>query len=249
MLVGFELELEGTVALCQELVLGLCSAELRLGGLVLLLERVDQLLQLHAADLGLQLFRELGSNLLLADEVHDDGQHEVDQVDCTLHDVLLGLGQALGWVPAGSLQEEVMDAAVELAVQLAEVLAAIALGNAMFLALVIELVTVGATLALTSAELLQRGLAVDVLRGNEGHDFGLRKVVGPVGRNRSLGRERLLPGALGGVGRRGRSNNWLITRPGRLELERVIGARCSRTESFLGLEGVERTSRQRLHVW
>lgn len=248
LLVGLELELEGSVAVCQELVLGLCGAELGLGRLVLLLEGGDQLLQLHAANLRLQLLRELGCDLLLADEVHDNGQHEVDQVDCSLHDVLLGLGQALGWVPAGSLQEEIVDATVELAVQLAQVLAAVALRDAVLFALVIEVVAIGAALALASAELLQRGLAVDVLRGNQGHDLGLGEIVGPVGRNSLLGCEGLLPGALGGVGRRWRGNNLLATRPGRLELERVIGTRCS-GENLLGLERVEGAPRQRLHAW
>lgn len=92
LLVGLELEFEGAVAVCEKLVLGLSSAQLLLCCLVLLLKVGDQLLQLHATDLGLQLLRKLGGDLLLADEVHDDGQHEINQVDSTLYNVFLGLG-------------------------------------------------------------------------------------------------------------------------------------------------------------
>lgn len=152
--VGLELELEGAVAVGQDFILGFGGAELLLRGLVLLLQSVDQLLQLHAADLRLQFLGQLGADLLLADEVHDDGQHEINQVDGALDNVFLGLGQALGRVPAGTLQEKVVDPAVQLAVQLAEVLAAIALGDAVLLALVIRVGRDGAALALASAELL-----------------------------------------------------------------------------------------------
>lgn len=53
--VGLKLELESTVTVCEEIVLGLGGAQLLLGGLILLLEGGDQLLELHAADLRLQL--------------------------------------------------------------------------------------------------------------------------------------------------------------------------------------------------
>lgn len=176
------------------------------------------MLQLHAADLGLQLFGELGGDLFLADQVDDDRQHEVDQVDGALDDVFFGLRQALGWVPACTLQEEVVDAAVQFTVQLAQVLAAVALGNAVLLALVIGVGRDGASLALASAELLERRLAVDVLGRDQRHDLGLGEIGGPFGGGGLLSCKGLLPGAFGGVGRRGRCND-LITRPGGLELD------------------------------
>ena len=55
MLIGLELEFQCLVALFQYLLLVLESLDLRLHALVLLLEIGHQLLQLHAADLGLQL--------------------------------------------------------------------------------------------------------------------------------------------------------------------------------------------------
>lgn len=91
LLVRLELELKGTVAVCQKLVLSLGSAQLLLRGLVLLLKVGDQLLQLHATDLRLKLLRELGGDLLLADEMHNYGQHEVNQIDSTLDNVFLRL--------------------------------------------------------------------------------------------------------------------------------------------------------------
>lgn len=246
--VGFELELESAVAVCQHVVLGLGSSELLLGSLVLLLQRGDQLLQLHAANLRLQLLGQLRVDLLLADEVHDDGQHEVNQVDCTLHDVLLGLRQALGRVPPGTLQEEVVNTAVELAVKLAEVLASVALSNAVLLSLVIRVRGAGAALALASAKLLQRRLAVDVLRGNQGHNLVLREIIGPLSRGSLLSCECFLPGALSRVGRRGRSRSGLVARPGSLELEGITGAGGAGSEGLLGLEGVERPAWQRLQT-
>lgn len=250
LLVGLELELKGAVAVGQGLVLGLGCAKLLLGGLILLLERVDQLLQLHAADLRLQLLRQLRADLLLANQVHDDGQHEVDQVDGALHDVLLGLRQALGRVPASTLQEEVVDTAVQLAVQLAEVLAAVALGDAVLLALVVWVGRGGAALALASAELLQGRLAVDVLRGNQGHDLVLGEIHGPFGRGGLLSRESLLPGTFGRVGRRGWSSDMFVAGPWRLELRKgVVGARGAGNERLLGMERVEWAARQRLHAW
>lgn len=111
----------------------------------------------------------------------DDSQHEIDQVDGSLDDVLLGLSQAFGWVPAGTLQEEVVDTAVKLAVKLAEVLSAVTLGDAVLLPLVIGVRGVSATLALTAAELLERLFAVDVLGSNESHNLGLGEIIGPLG--------------------------------------------------------------------
>lgn len=140
MFVGLELELEGLVTLLQQLVLVLGGLELLLGGLILLLEVGYQLLELHAADLRLQLLRQLpGHFVLLADQVDDDEEHEVDQEDSPLYDMLLGFREALGGVPSGALQEEVMNAAVQLAVQLAQVLPAVSLGDAVFFALVVGL--------------------------------------------------------------------------------------------------------------
>lgn len=55
MLIGLELEFQCLVALFQHLLLVLEGLDLRLHALVLLLEIGHQLLQLHAADLGLQL--------------------------------------------------------------------------------------------------------------------------------------------------------------------------------------------------
>lgn len=111
--------------------------------------------------------------------MHDDGQHEINQVDGSLDNVFLGLGQALGRIPARTLQEEVVDAAVQLAVQLAQVLTAVAFGNAVLLALVVEVIGFVTAFALTAAELLQGRLAVDVLRRNESHDLGLGEIIGP----------------------------------------------------------------------
>lgn len=78
LLVRLELEVKGTVAVSKHFVLGLCGLELLLGSLILLLQGGDQLLQLHAADLRLQLLRELRCDLFLADEMNNDGEHEVN---------------------------------------------------------------------------------------------------------------------------------------------------------------------------
>ena len=246
LLVGLELELQSAVAVRQQLVLGLDGPELLLAGLVLLLEGGDQLLQLHAADLGLQLLRQLRSHLLLVNEVDDDRQHEVDEVHCALDDVFFGLGKALGWVPASTLQEKVVDAAVQLAVQLAQVLAAVTLRNTVLLALVIGVRRDGATLALPSAELLEGRLAVDVLRRNQSHELRLREVVRPLHRGGLLGRKGLLPGALSRVGRRGRRSDVLAC-PRRLEVERVLGPRSAGTKGLPDVKGVEGPARQWLN--
>lgn len=207
------------------------------------------MLQLHAADLGLELFGELGGDLFLADQVNDDGQHEVDEVDSALNDVLLGLRQALGWVPAGALQEEVMNTAVELAVELTEVLATVALGDAVLLALVIRVGRDGTSLAFTSAELLERRLAVDVLGCDQRHDLGLGEIGGPFGRSSLLSCKRLLPGAFGRVGRRGRGDELVTARPGRLELERLLSSRGAGSKGILVLERIEGSTGQRVHSW
>ena len=146
-------------------------------------------MQLHAADLRLQLLGKLGGDLLLADKVNNDGKHEVNQVDSSLDDVFLGLRETLRRVPASTLQEEVMDAAIQLTVKLAEVLAAIALGNTVLLTLVFRVRGDGAALALTAAELLQGSLAVNVLRRNQCHDLGLGEIVGPFRGNTLLSGE------------------------------------------------------------
>lgn len=111
--------------------------------------------------------------------MHDDSQHEINQVNSSLDNMLLRLRQALARVPAGTLQEEVMNTAVQLAVQLAQVLAAIALGNAVLLALIFRVRGNSASLALAAAELLQGRLAVVVLRCNQCHDLILREIGRP----------------------------------------------------------------------
>lgn len=121
--------------------------------------------------------------------MNDDSKHEVDQVNSSLDNVFLGLGETLGRVPAGTLQKEVMNTAVQLTVKLTEVLAAIALGNTVLLTLVIRVRGDGAALALTAAELLQGRLAINVLRRDQCHDLGLRKVVGPFCGDTFLGGE------------------------------------------------------------
>lgn len=205
------------------------------------------MLQLHAADLGLELFGELGGDLLLADQVDDDSQHEVDQVDGTLNDVFLGLRQALGWVPSSALQEEVVNPAVQLAVELAKVLATVALGDAVFLALIIWVGRDGASLALTPAELLERRLAVDILRCDQRHDLGLGEIGGPFGGKSLLRCKCLLPGAFRRVGRRGGGNDLVIARPRGLELARLLGSRGAGSKGILVLERIEGTTRQRVH--
>lgn len=186
--------------------------------------------------------------MLLANQVDNDSKHEVDEVDSTLDDVLLGLRQALGWVPSSTLQEEIMDAAVQLTVKLAEVFSAVSLGNAVLLALVVGVVRVGAALALASAELLKRLLAVDVGWGNQSHDLWLREIGGPLGSSSLLSGEGLLPRALSRVGRRRGSRDVVTTRPWRLELKGVLGAGSAGRESLLDMEGVEGPARQRIHA-
>lgn len=180
MLVGLELEHQCLVAFLQHLVLLSERLVLCLHTLVPLLEIGDQLLELHAANLGLHLFNELlGHLILLANQVTDENEHKVNEKDSTLHNVFLGLWQALGRVPSGAFEEDVVDAAVQFTVQLAEVLAAIALGNAVLLPLIIWIWGDHAPLALAAAELLQGGLAVDILWGDQGQDFALRELIGP----------------------------------------------------------------------
>ena len=242
---GLELEFQGLVALFQHLLLVLESLDLRLHALVLLLEVGHQLLQLHAADLRLQLLREmLGHFILLTDQLDNENEHEVDEEDGTLHDVLLGLRETLGWVPTCTLEEEVVDAAVQFAVELAQVLASIAFGNAVLLALIIWIARDQTPLALASAELLQGGLAVDVSGGDQGHDLGLREIAGPF----FLRCEGLLPGAVLGVGRRGRCHNGLRCWPCRLNREGFLGARRAGGDEFV-VERVEWASRQRFDAW
>lgn len=173
-LVGPELVLKCLVVLLKHLLLLLDGLELCLHSLVILLEAGDQLLELHAADLWLELLRKmLGHVIFLADEVDDDEKHKVNEVDGALHNVFLGLRETLARVPSGALEEEVVDTAVQFAVQLAQVLAAVAFGDTVLLPLVIGIGGDHAPLALASAELLQGGLAVDVSGSDKGHEFVL----------------------------------------------------------------------------
>lgn len=207
-LVSLELVLESLVALLEQLLLVLDGLELCLHALVLLLEAGDQLLELHAADLWLELLRKvLGHFIFLADEVNDDEKHKIDEVDGTLHNVFLGLREALAGVPSGPLEEEVMDTAVQFAVQLAQVLATVAFGNPVLLALVIGIGGDHAPLALASAELLQGRLAIDVSGSDKGHYFILGEITGPL--HGLLGGKRVLPSAVLGVCGRGRGHHGL----------------------------------------
>lgn len=149
-------------------------AHLLLRRLVLRLQAGNQLLQLHASELPLQILRQLWRNfLLLTQEVDNDRQHEVDQEDGPLNNVLFGLGKTFAWVPAGPFKEKVMDAAVQLTVQLTEVLAAVSLGNAVLLALVILVARGHIVLALAATELLQGRFPVVVTWSHQRHDLGV----------------------------------------------------------------------------
>jgi len=212
-LVSLELVLKSLVALLQQLLLLLGGLELCLYALVLLLETGDQLLELHAADLWLELLRKmLGHFIFLTDEVDDYEKHKVDEVDGTLHNVFLGLREALARVPSGALEEKVMDTAVEFAVQLTQVLASVAFSDTVLLSLVIGIGGDHAPLALASAELLQGGLAVDVSGSDKGHDFVLGEITGPL--HGLLGDKRVLPTAVLGVCGRGRGHHGLWCWPG-----------------------------------
>lgn len=170
---GLQLELEDAVAFFERLLLLPRCLELLLGGLVLLLQAGDQLLELHAAELGLQLFGEFAALLpvaLLGHQVEHDGVHEVNEVDGRLDYVLLGLGQVATRVPARLHEEEVVEAGIQLPVELAQVLPPVAFGDTMLFALVVQF-AVQAVSAFLSAQLLQRRLAPDVPRSNEGQDF------------------------------------------------------------------------------
>lgn len=139
--------------------------------------------------------------------MYDDQQHEVDEEDGTLNDVFLGFRQALGRVPACPFKKEVMNTAIKLPVQLAEILAPVSLGNAMLLSLIINTGGDHASLALSSAQLLQWWLPTDVLRGNQAQQVGRREFLRPV---KGLARRQTVgPRAVGGVGGRGRSHNVL----------------------------------------
>ena len=162
MLIRLQLEFQGAVAILQDLLLLPHCFELLLCGLVLLLNVRYQLLETHASDLRLQLLGKLaGCLILLTNQVEDDKMHKVDEVDGSLNNMFLGLGQALGRIPASLNQEEVVEAAIQFPVKLAEVLPPVSLGDAVLLPLVIRLTTRHATLALPATQLLKRRLAVD----------------------------------------------------------------------------------------
>lgn len=247
-LVGLQLDLEGLAALLEHLVLLLHGLHLLLGQLVLLLQVGHQLLELHATQLRLELLGQLSGHLvLLADEMDDDQQHEVDEVDGSLHDVLLGFGQALRWVPSGALKEPAVDSAVQLPVQVAQVLSPVALRNAMLLPLVIGLARDHAALALATAQLLQWGLPADFFRRDQTHQVGRGEFLRPFKGLRWLLRFR--PRAVGRVGGRWRSHNVFGRRPGRgFDHERVL--RALRTMGQCGrVERVEGSARQGIHAW
>lgn len=86
--------------------------------------------------------------------------------------MLLRLSKAFRGIPACTLKEEVVDAAVQLAVQVAKVATAIALSDAVLLALII-LSRLSAALALAAAELLEWRFAVKILGGHKGHYLAL----------------------------------------------------------------------------
>lgn len=103
----------------------------------------------------------------------DHKVHEVNQVDCTLNDVLFGLRQSFGRIPTRLNEEEVMETAIKVSVKLAQVLPSVTLSNTVFLPLVIPFVFVGhAVFAFLPAQLQWR-LAFDILRRNKGQYFRL----------------------------------------------------------------------------
>lgn len=173
MLVGLQLEFEKPRAVLKRLLLLLRRLQFLLGGLVLVLQAGNQPLELHATDLWLQLFRELVERLvLLLGQVEDGKVHEVNEVDCGLHDLLLRLGQGLFRVPAGMFEEEVVKTTIQVSVKLAQVLPPVALGDTVLLPLVIPFGTliVHTALPFLSAQLQWR-LTVDLPRRNKFQDL------------------------------------------------------------------------------
>lgn len=112
----------------------------------------------------------------------DNHKHKVDQEDGRLNDMLLGLRQVLGRVPPGTLEEQIMDAAVQLAVQLAQVPAPVTLGDAVLLTLVIAVAGHKVVLALAAAQLLQWRFAGDVAWSDQLHNLRTRQFVRPARR-------------------------------------------------------------------
>lgn len=181
--IGLYAKLHFPVAVEEILVLLLKHTDLLLQVLILRLQAIHLLLEVHVPQLDLQMLRQLRRRRLLRrQQVLDDHQHKVDQEDSRLDDVLFGLRQILDRVPPGPLQEEIVHAAVQFAVQLAQVLAAIALGDAVLLALVVAVAGYKVVLALAAAQLLQWGFAGDVSRRDQLHDLGARQFMRPAGR-------------------------------------------------------------------
>jgi hypothetical protein len=150
------------------------SSQLLLSGVILLLQGHHLLLQVHTSEIRLEILRKLrGDLLILLQQVDDDDQHEVNEKNSSLHNMLLRLWQALGGVPACPFEKKVMDTAIQLTVELAQVLTAISLGNSVLFSLIIEITRHLATFALPTAKLLERWFAVDVLRSNQCHNFGV----------------------------------------------------------------------------
>lgn len=175
LLVRLELELESPVSLRESLVFMLDRPQLLLSRLVLLLQAAHLLLQMHGTNVSLQVLRELRRDLVLVllQQVDDDDQHEVNEVNSPLNDVLLGLGQALRRIPAGPFKKKVVDAVIQLPVELAQVLSAVSFGNPVLLPLIIQIARHLAALAFASAELLERRFAIDVPWRNQCHNLSI----------------------------------------------------------------------------
>lgn len=250
MLVGLELEFEEPRAVLKRLLLLFHRLEFLLRGLVLALQAGDQLLELHATDLWLQLLRELVERfVLLLGQVDDDQVHEVNQEDCGLHDVLLRLRQTLGGVPAGLDQEEVVKTTIQVSVKLAQVLSPVALGDAVSLPLVIPFsaLIVYTALPLLSAQLQWR-LTFDILGRNKGQDFRVSKIAGLC--RRLLRRERLMPGAIRRTCGRWHGKYFVGRLPGGFGRERVPWARGTRRpcRHSTGSEGIEWIPEERVRT-